>query len=109
MRQQRVLQAIRAEVAGGETLLKGLAVAEALHGHLMTNLAVLDMGILVGKLDVDQRIELQEGVVVQATTNTDGEYILVVIGQRTTTDYAPMHRDVQAALKSSLSSDRSAP
>ena len=98
VRQQRVLQAIRAEVSGWQTVPKGLAVANALEGHLHTDLPVLDLAQLVGKLDVDHRIELPEGEIVQASTNTNGQYILVVIGQETTTDYSRMHAFVSDAL-----------
>jgi hypothetical protein len=35
---------------------------------------------------------LEEGVVLQATTNTIGQYILIVIGQADPTDYAPLRQ-----------------
>lgn len=91
VRQQRVLRAIRAEVTGWQSLPKGLAIANALEGHLHTNLSVWDLGMLVGKLDVDQRVELSEDVILQASTNSIGQYILVVIGQATSADYTPLH------------------
>jgi polyisoprenyl-teichoic acid--peptidoglycan teichoic acid transferase len=97
-RQQRVLQAIRAEVSGWGTLPKGLAVADAVEGHLHTDLPVYDLAMLVGKLDPDRRVELPEDVILAASTNTIGQYVLVVIGQASTTDYAPLHAFVADAL-----------
>jgi LCP family protein required for cell wall assembly len=98
VRQQRVLQAIRAEISGWRTVPTGLAVAESVEGHLRTNLSVLDLAMLAGKLDPDRRIELAEDVILRASTNTLGQYILVVIGQETTADYEPLHRFIAEAL-----------
>lgn len=91
IRQQRVLQAIRAEMTGWEALPKGSGVADSLIGHLHTNLSVLDLVVLAGQLDIDRRIELSEGQVLEATTNTVGQYVLAVIGRNTSTDYQPLH------------------
>ena len=91
VRQQRVLQAIRAEVSGWRTIPNGLAVSEALEGHLHTNLSVWDLGMLAGKLDVDHRVELSEDVILQASLNSIGQYVLVVIGRSTPSDYSPLH------------------
>ncbi len=98
VRQQRVLQAIRAQVTGWQTVSKGLALAESLAGHLDTNLSVIDLGMLGGKLDVDRRIELREGEILEATTNTIGQYVLVVSGRRSSDDYAPLHAFLTTAL-----------
>jgi len=91
VRQQRVLQAIRGEMSGWQALPKGLAIASALEGHLNTNLGVWDLAMLVGKLDVDQRVELSEDVIIRASTNSIGQYVLVVIGQAHSADYSPLH------------------
>ena len=98
VRQQRVLQAIRAEVTGWQTLPRGLAVAESLTGHLRTNLPVFDLAMLAGKLDVNHRLELAEGAILTPTVNTIGQYILVVAGQASTTDYSPLHEFIRAGL-----------
>jgi len=98
VRQQRVLQAIRSELTGWQTLPKGLAVADALEGHLDTNLSVWDLAMLAGKFDVDQRVELPEDVIIRATTNSIGQYVLVVIGQATSTDYSPLHAYISEEL-----------
>ena len=99
IRQQRVLQAIRAELSGWQSIPKGLAVADALEGHLHTNLPVWDLGMLAGKLDVDQRIELTEDVILRASTNSIGQYILVVIGQANSADYGPLHAYIDEELR----------
>lgn len=101
VRQQRILQAIKAEVSGLSTLAKGLDLADALSDHLITNLSVLDLAMLAGKLEVDQRIELTEGVALQATTNTIGQYVLVPVGQRTSSDYESLRDYIDSSLRSS--------
>ena len=98
VRQQRVLAAIKAKVSGWQTLSKGLAVADALDGHLHTNLAVVDLAMLAGELTPDRRVELSEGTILEATTNTIGQYVLVVIGRRSATDYQPLHEYIADAL-----------
>ena len=92
VRQQRVLSAIRAQVTGWQTLPKGLALADSLSGHLHTNLPVFDLAMLGGKLTPDRRLELSEGVALEATTNTIGQYVLVVIGRTGPSDYRPLHQ-----------------
>jgi len=101
-RQQRVLQATRAEISGWQALPKGLAVADALAGHLRTNLSVWDLGMLAGKLDVDHRVELNEDVILRASTNSIGQYVLVVIGQSHSADYSPLHARIAEALSNPL-------
>jgi anionic cell wall polymer biosynthesis LytR-Cps2A-Psr (LCP) family protein len=99
-RQQRVLQAIKAELRGWDTVSKGMALADALAGHLRTNLSVVDLAMLAGKIDhIDRRIELLEGETLVATTNTIGQYILVPIGATASDDYAPLHEYIDAALR----------
>ena len=97
-RQQRVLGAIKAKVSGWESLTTGLALADALAGRLRTNLPVLDLGMLAGKLTPDRRVELAEGTILEATTNTIGQYVLVVMGRASPTDYRPLHEWLAAQL-----------
>ena len=47
---------------------------------MWTDLSAIDLFLLSGYLDPDARIDLAEGVILEATTNTLGQYILVVIG-----------------------------
>jgi LCP family protein required for cell wall assembly len=104
-RQQRVLQAIKAEVRGWDTISKGMALADALAGHLRTNLSVIDLGMLAGKIDhIDRRIELLEGETLVATTNTIGQYILVPIGATASDDYGPLHEYIDSALRAPIAS-----
>jgi LCP family protein required for cell wall assembly len=98
VRQQRVLAALRGKVGPGEVM----KMADALEGHLHTNLSVLDLAMLAGHLDVDRRVAMPEGKVLTATTNTLGQYILVVIGQATTTDYSPLHAHIRDRLAAPL-------
>jgi LCP family protein required for cell wall assembly len=99
VRQQRVLQAIRGEMTGWQALPKGLGIATALEGRMHTNLSVWDLAMLAGKLDVDQRVELSEDVIIQATTNSIGQYVLVVIGRASSTDYSPLHAYIAEQLR----------
>jgi len=109
VRQQRVLQAIRAEVTGWQTLPKGLALTDALDGHLRTNLSVYDLAMLAGKIEPDRRIELREDVIVRASMNTIGQYILVVIGQSSPSDYEPLHEYIADALAAPFPAATSSP
>lgn len=92
VRQQRVLAAIKATLEGWAVLPRGLALADALGDNLRTNLSVLDLGVLAGELTPDRRVELREEEILEATTNTVGQYVLVVIGRDDPTDYEPLRR-----------------
>ena len=109
VRQQRVLQAIRAEISGLDSVPKGLAIADALEGHLHTNVSVWDLAMLAGKLDIDRRIELSEDVILRASTNSIGQYVLVVIGQAGPTDYSPLHEYIAEALAEPIADATPAP
>jgi len=100
VRQQRVLAALRAKLGGGGlgSIGPGLRMMDALTGRMKTDLSAFDLFLLSAHLNPDRRIELKEGVVLQATSNTDGEYILVVIGRASSTDYTPL----QAYLRTEL-------
>jgi polyisoprenyl-teichoic acid--peptidoglycan teichoic acid transferase len=102
VRQQRVLEAIRSEMRGLDVLPKALAVSEALEGHMRTNMSVADLAMLAGKLDPDRRIDLPEDVILRASTNSIGQYVLVVIGQVSPTDYRPLHAYVRSELAARL-------
>jgi hypothetical protein len=43
-------------------------------------------------------VELVEGEILQATSTTDGRYVLVVIGRANGADYGPLHAYLAAAL-----------
>ena len=105
VRQQRVLSAIRGKLGGGlASLGPGLAITDALKGQLATDLSAIDLYLLSGHLGVDRRIELSEGVILEATTNSIGQYIFVVIGRASGTDYAPLQAYIQTELARPLPS-----
>lgn len=105
VRQQRVLAALRAKLGGGLGALgPGLAIMDALKGQMATDLSAIDLYLLSGHLGVDRRIELTEGVILEATSNSIGQYILVVIGRASGSDYAPLQAYLQTELARPLPS-----
>ena len=105
VRQQRVLSAIRGKLGGGlASLGPGLAITDALKGQLATDLSAIDLYLLSGHLGVDRRIELSEGVILEATTNSIGQYIFVVIGRASGSDYSPLQAYIQTELARPLPS-----
>lgn len=95
-RQQRVLESIRSRLTGWEALPKGLAMADALEGHLYTSLSIIDLAMLGSKLEADHRVDFGE-ILVQ-TTNTLGQFILVVKDQTDPADYGVLHRFIAESL-----------
>jgi len=79
VRQARVLGAMRAELGAGgiSSILPGLRLMDALEGRVRTDLSAIDLFLLSSHLSSDRRIELSEGIVLTATTNTIGQYILI--------------------------------
>jgi hypothetical protein len=105
VRQQRVLAALRAKLGGGlGSLGPGLAIMDALKGLMATDLSAIDLYMLSGHLNPDRRIELTEGVILEATSNSIGQYILVVIGRANGSDYAPLQAYIQTQLAQPISS-----
>lgn len=106
VRQQRVLVAIKSRLGGGGvgSLGPGLAIMDALKGTtggvplMATDLSAIDLYLLSGHLGADRRIELTEGVILEATSNSIGQYILVVIGRASGSDYAPLQAYLQTEL-----------
>ncbi len=92
VRQSRVLAALKQKLGEGGigSLGPGLQLMDALQGRVRTDLSAVDLYLLSGHLGSDRRIELSEGQILQATTNTLGQYVLVVIGRSTPTDYGPL-------------------
>jgi LCP family protein required for cell wall assembly len=99
-RQHRVLGAVRDKLGDGGlgSLGPGLALMDALDGELHTNLSVRDLYALSSRLSPDRRLELAEDVILEATRNSVGQYILVVIGRTSPADYAPLHAFIAAEL-----------
>jgi hypothetical protein len=100
VRQQRVLASLRAKVgaSGLGALGPGLAMMDALKGRLHTDLSAIDLFLLSGHLGADRRIELAEDVILQAGRNQLGQYVLLVIGRSSPSDYAPLQAFVHAEL-----------
>jgi len=65
---------------------------------MATDLSAIDLYLLSGHLAADRRIELTEGVILEATSNSIGQYILVVIGRASGSDYAPLQAYIEAEL-----------
>ena len=100
IRQQLVLAALREKVGDGGlgSIGPGLAMMDALEGRMWTDLSAVDLYLLSGHLQPDARIELEEGVILEATTNTLGQYILVVIGRAHSADYQPLRDFIASEL-----------
>ncbi|MDQ3880607.1 MAG: LCP family protein [Chloroflexota bacterium] len=100
VRQQRVLSALRDRLGDGgiSSIGPGLRIMDALGEDMRTDLSAIDLFLLSSHVDPDRRVELTEGVILQATTNTIGQYILVVIGSTGPGDYAPLHAYIQGQL-----------
>ena len=99
-RQQRVLAALRAKLGSGGigSLGPGLKMMDALEDRMKTDLSAIDLALLSSHLNPDRRLTLREGRVLEATTNTNGQYILVVIGRNDADDYGPLQRYVERRL-----------
>lgn len=93
VRQQRIMGALKSKIGAGGigSLGPGLRLMDALEGRLRTDLSALDLFLLSSHLAADRRIELSEDVIIQATRNDIGQYVLVVIGRVAPDDYAPLH------------------
>jgi len=90
VRQARVLAALRSSVGDGGVgaIGPGLGLMDAMEGRVRTDLSVIDLFLLASHLSSDRRVELSEGPVLTATTNTDGQYILIPTGWTGPGDYA---------------------
>jgi hypothetical protein len=110
VRQQRVLAALRAKLGSGglSSLGPGLAIMDALKGDgrasgtsvplMATDLSAVDLYLLSGHLGADRRIELSEGVILKAAFNSAGQYVLLVIGRSSPTDYTPLQAYIASEL-----------
>lgn len=94
IRQQRIMSALRSKIGSGGigSIGPGLSLMDALGGRMRTDLSAIDLFLLSGHLHPDRRIEMKEGAILEATRNTAGEYILVVIGRQTASDYGPLQQ-----------------
>jgi LCP family protein required for cell wall assembly len=110
VRQQRIISALRDNLGSGiGSLGPGLAVMDALKGHLHTDLSAIDLFLLSGHLHVDRRLELKEDVALKAGRNSAGSYILFPVGADTVSDYAPLQRFIAAGLAKPIPSPSPTP
>jgi LCP family protein required for cell wall assembly len=108
VRQQAVISALRSKLGSGGfgSLGPGLAMMDALKGHMKTDLSALDLFLLSGHLHTDRRLELKEGVVLQAGRNNAGSYILFPVGAKRLGDYAPLRLFLASELAKPIPSPR---
>ena len=106
VRQARILGALRTELGDGGigSILPGLSLMDAMEGRVRTNLSVVDLFLLSSHLTSDRRIELPEGPVLTATTNTDGQYILIPTGWTGPGDYGGLQAYLAGQLSQPISS-----
>ena len=100
VRQARVLAALRSSVGDGGlgAIPPGLGLMDAMEGRVRTDMSVIDLFLLSSHLTSDRRVELSEGPVLTATTNTDGQYILVPTGWTGPGDYDGVQQYLTGAL-----------
>ena len=99
VRQQRIISALRDDIGSGIGALgPGLAMMDAMKGHLKTDLSPIDLFLLSSHLHTDRRLELKEGVILVAGRNSEGSYILSPIGAKSAGDYAPLRRYIATEL-----------
>ena len=90
VRQARILAALRSKLGDGGigSIVPGLGLMDAMEGRVRTDLSAVDLFLVSSHLASDRRIELAEGPVVTATTNSIGQYILIPTGWSGPGDYA---------------------
>ena len=103
VRQARILGALREQLGDGgvSSIVPGLRLMDAMEGRVRTNLSAIDLFLLSSHLSSDGRVELSEGPVLTATTNTNGAYILLPTGWSGPGDYGGL----RAYLERELSTD----
>jgi LCP family protein required for cell wall assembly len=111
VRQARVLSALRSSVGDGGigAILPGLGLMDAMEGRVRTDVSVIDLFLLSSHLSSDRRVELSEGPVLTATTNTDGQYILVPTGWTGPGDYAGIHQYLAGELAAASAAASASP
>lgn len=99
-RQQRLLSAVRDRIEVGPAgVFRGLALLDALEGdRFHSDMSVLDLMQLASHLQADERVQLAEGVILDATTNSVGQYVLVVRGRSAPDDMGPLRAFIATEL-----------
>ena len=93
-RQARIIGGLRSKLGAGGigSLGPGLGLMDAMEGRVRTDLSVIDLYLLSGHLSADRRVELEEGPVLTATTNSIGQYILIPTGWTGPGDYGGLQQ-----------------
>jgi LCP family protein required for cell wall assembly len=81
IRQARVLSALRTELGSGGfgSIVPGLTMMDAMEERVLTDLSVIDLFLLSSHFNSDRRIDVSDGTILTATTNTIGQYILIPV------------------------------
>ena len=100
VRQARIMGALRQQLGEGGigSILPGLRLMDAMEGRVRTDLSAIDLFLLSSHLATDRRIELSEGPVLTATTNTNGQYILIPTGWTGAGDYGGLRAYIASQL-----------
>jgi len=106
VRQARIISALRGSLGEGGigAIGPGLGLMDAMEGRVRTDLSVVDLFLLSGHMNSDRRLELTEDIVLTATTNTIGQYILVPIGWTGPGQYGAIHDYLEAGLAEPIES-----
>lgn len=100
VRQQRIMVALKSKLGAGgiSSIGPGLQVMDALANRLETDLSAIDLYLLSSHITADRRVELSEDVILEAAFSSVGQYVLVVVGRASSSDYAPLHAYLAEAL-----------
>jgi LCP family protein required for cell wall assembly len=106
VRQARILSALRSKLGDGgiSSIIPGLRLMDAMEGRVRTDLSAIDLFLLSSHLSSDRRIELSEGPVLTATTNTLGQYILIPADWSGPGDYGGLRSYLTREMSSPISS-----
>ena len=109
VRQARILGALRTKLGAGGvgSILPGLSLMDAMEGGVRTDLSALDLFLLSSHLSSDRRIEMTEGPVLTATSNTSGQYILIPTGWTGPGDYGGLQAYLAEELSQPIGSNPS--
>ena len=108
-RQARIIGGLKAKLGEGGigSIGPALGLMDAMEGRVRTDLSVIDLYLLSGHLTADRRLELSEDEALMATTNTDGQYILIPIDWTGPGDYGGVRRFLAEGLAEPIASDPS--
>jgi LCP family protein required for cell wall assembly len=109
-RQARIIAGLRSKLGDGGigSIGPGLGLMDAMEGRVRTDLSVIDLFLLSGHLSADRRLELTEGPVLTATSNTIGQYILIPTGWTGPGDYGALRAYLASGLAEPVGPEPSA-